>query len=115
MTTRRPPRFALVAVRLLAALLPAGPTRERYREQWAADVDGAAELGLSPLGVALGAARCAVLLTTTPPKGSTMLPVGPLAIALRRFGGHRQPLTAVALAVAFGMLLIGGLVTLIVG
>ncbi|NUT48924.1 MAG: hypothetical protein HOV94_16695 [Saccharothrix sp.] len=70
-------RLALAAVRAAAALLPRGQ-RDRYLEQWRADVEGARELGLSPLGVAFGALRVA-----RRERGPVLLPVGPLALALR--------------------------------
>ncbi|MFE2757150.1 hypothetical protein ACFXGA_34660 [Actinosynnema sp. NPDC059335] len=70
-------RLALALVRAAAAFLPRGQ-RDRYLEQWRADVRGAREVGLHPLGVAFGAARIA--RRERPP---TPLPVGPLALALR--------------------------------
>lgn len=78
-------RLALAVVRAAAALLPRGQ-RSRYLEQWRADVQGARELGLNPLGVALGAVRIA-----NRERGPVMLPIGVLALALRlrestRFG-----------------------------
>lgn len=55
-------RLARAVVHIAVALVPGAGTRIRYREQWLADVDGAAELGLSALPVALGAAMAAVRL-----------------------------------------------------
>jgi hypothetical protein len=46
-------------LRIAVALLPT-PMRERYREQWAADVRDATEAGLSPSSIAWGALRFAV-------------------------------------------------------
>ncbi|MCE6995888.1 hypothetical protein LZG04_13915 [Saccharothrix sp. S26] len=70
-------RLALAAVRVAAVLLPRGQ-RDRYREQWRADVEGARELGLEPLGVAFGAIRIAHR-----ERKPVMPPVGALALALR--------------------------------
>ncbi|MFD7657636.1 hypothetical protein ACFV4N_26990 [Actinosynnema sp. NPDC059797] len=70
-------RLALALVRAAAALLPPAE-RDRYREQWRADVAGAREAGLHPLGIALGAIRVAHR-----ERGPVLLPVGPLALALR--------------------------------
>ncbi|MBB5954747.1 hypothetical protein FHS29_001317 [Saccharothrix tamanrassetensis] len=87
-------RLALALVSCAAAFLrPA--ERARHREQWRADVLGARELGLSPLGIALGALRVA---RTRP----VVLPVGVLAVALRlRESRH--------LGAVFVVLLIGNL------
>ncbi|GGP57199.1 hypothetical protein [Saccharothrix coeruleofusca] len=91
------PRLALMLVRCAAALLwPAD--RARYLEQWRADVLGAAELGLSPLGVALGAARTAFRL-----KKPLWPPVGVLALALRlRESRHVGAVFAVLLIAQLG-------------
>ncbi|QQQ76072.1 hypothetical protein IOD16_34335 [Saccharothrix sp. 6-C] len=70
-------RLALAAVRV-AALRLRREQRDRYLEQWRADVAGAGELGLSPLGVAVGALRIA-----SREREPLMLPIGPLALALR--------------------------------
>lgn len=45
---------ARAALRLISATLPAG-VRDRYREEWMADVAGARELGMSPWSVVGGA------------------------------------------------------------
>lgn len=71
------PRLALMIARFAAALLRPSD-RARYEEQWRADVLGAAELGLSPLGVALGAVR-----TAFPRRRPVALPIGVLALFLR--------------------------------
>ncbi|CAL9671368.1 hypothetical protein SUDANB95_07492 [Actinosynnema sp. ALI-1.44] len=68
-------RLALLVVTCAVALLPRH-LRERYREQWRADVLGAAEAGLSPLGVAVGALRVANVR-------KAVLPIGVLALGLR--------------------------------
>ena len=66
-------RLARLVVYVGAAVLPDSATRVRYREQWLADVDGAAEVGLSPLSVALGAAAAAVRLAATHPRSVAAL------------------------------------------
>ncbi|MET9340327.1 hypothetical protein [Nonomuraea sp. NPDC003804] len=48
-----------------AALLPGKARRERYLEQWLADGEGAAELGISALSVAFGAVKAAVAMNLT--------------------------------------------------
>jgi hypothetical protein len=70
-------RLALALVRAAASRLPRAQ-RDRYLEQWRADVEGAREVGLNPLGVAFGAIRIA-----TKERRTVMLPIGPLALALR--------------------------------
>jgi hypothetical protein len=70
-------RLALTVTRI-AALRLRREQRDRYLEQWRADVEGARDLGLSPLGVALGAVRIAHR-----ERKPVLLPVGPLALALR--------------------------------
>ena len=70
-------RLALITARLAAALLPHGQ-RDRYSEQWRADVEGARELGLHPLGVALGALRVA-----RRERGPLTLPVRVIVLVLR--------------------------------
>lgn len=61
----RVPVLPRLVLALAVALLPVA-ARDRYREEWAADVDGAAHLGLSPSRVAFGALVGAVRLTTAP-------------------------------------------------
>ncbi|XVS64066.1 hypothetical protein ACQPYE_38440 [Actinosynnema sp. CA-299493] len=70
-------RLALAVVRVAVLRLPQGQ-RDRYLEQWRADVGGARELGLNPLGVASGAVRIAHR-----ERRPLLLPIGPLALALR--------------------------------
>jgi hypothetical protein len=108
-------RAALAVVRCAAIALPDPQRRARYLEQWQADVYGAADLHLSPLRLALGAAGAAVRITATSSKGSTMLPIGPLALALRAVGGSRARQHAAALAILFTLTLLGGAAVLIPG
>ncbi|MFD5830408.1 hypothetical protein [Lentzea sp. NPDC060358] len=91
-------RVALALVRLVAR-------DERYREQWEADVAGARELGMSPLSVAFGVVRAAVVM---PSKGAVV--VGPLGIALKHAGTSRARVAA--LAVVSALMLLGGIALL---
>ncbi len=103
-------RLALALVRVAAVLLPGADRRARYLEQWRADVHGAAELDLSPVRVALGALVAALKM----PKGPhVMLPIGPLALALKLAGGSRRH--AVVLAAVSALALLGGVLMLIGG
>ncbi|AQZ61397.1 hypothetical protein BKM31_07830 [[Actinomadura] parvosata subsp. kistnae] len=61
-----------------AAILPGKARRERYLEQWLADGDGAAEAGIRPLSVALGALRAALMMNLT---RHSVVPLG-LAVVL---------------------------------
>ena len=66
------------------AVLPAS-VRARYREEWAADVAGAAEVGLSPRRVAFGSLVTALRLSTTTPRGPRSMDATPsLAGTARR-------------------------------
>jgi len=96
-------RVALLVVRFAAAVVG----DERYREQWEADVVGARELGMSPLKVALGAL---VSVVAIPSKGTVMVPVGPLAIALKHAKTPRG--RVLVIAVVSALLLLGGLALL---
>jgi len=69
-------------VTVAASVVPGRDARTRYREQWLADVEGAAELAMSPTRVALGAAAAAVRLAATSraPSLAPALPgIGPAA------------------------------------
>jgi hypothetical protein len=80
-------RLAHAIVRAAAKVIADRGIRARYREQWLADVDGAAELDLSAMPVALGAATAAVRLAAGHPRSGADL-VNPDAGAKlrRRFG-----------------------------
>lgn len=60
-------RLARGIVRAGSAVIPDRAARARYREQWLADVDGAAEVGIAPARIALGAAVAAVRLAAAHP------------------------------------------------
>ncbi|MEJ3744790.1 hypothetical protein WEI85_16025 [Actinomycetes bacterium KLBMP 9797] len=95
-------------------MLPDPRQRARHREEWLADVTGAADLDLSPLRVALGAVGAAARLAATSSKGSMIMqPVGPLALAMRLVGGSHARQRAVALAALLTLTLLGGLTLLI--
>ncbi len=79
---RRSTRLAQRVVDTAAGLIRDPATRTRYREQWQADVAGAAELGLRPGRIALGAATSAVRLSvagTHPLAGVRATRIGPRA------------------------------------
>ncbi len=96
-------KVALLMVRFAAAVVG----DERYREQWEADVVGARELGLSPLGVAFGAVRAVVVM---PSKGVVVAGIGPLGMALKHAQTPRG--RVLAIAVVSALLLLGGAVML---
>lgn len=96
-------KVALLLVRFAAAVLGDA----RYREQWEADVVGARELGMSPLGVAFGAVRAVVAM---PSKGAVVAGIGPLGMALRHARTPRG--RVLAIAVVSALLVLGGVVKL---
>lgn len=95
---------------VLASLFVDVESRARRREQWLADLEGAAEAGIAPSGVALGVLRA--VPSINPHRGASMSlkPIGPLAIALRHTNaGQRQvaiiaALSVMLLAVGIGLL-----------
>ncbi|MFI9813148.1 hypothetical protein [Saccharothrix variisporea] len=95
-------RLALLLVTCAAALLPRD-SRARYLEQWRADVLGAAEAGLSPLGVAFGALRVARVR-------KALLPIGVLALGLRLRESRRVSAVLVVMVLAN----LGGIFLLVV-
>lgn len=102
-------------------LLPPGRKRARYHEQWRADLDGAAALGLAPAALAAGMVTAALTVRLTHlrhaaarrsfPQGAPMsriLPIGPLALFLRALHGDRaQPIAIVLAATLVAALLAG--------
>jgi hypothetical protein len=104
--------LAELIVRLAVALTPRR-RRADCAEQWSADLQGAAELDLSPMSVSIGALRTALHPTTW--KDAPMLPIGPLAIALRHVHGPDATRRAIPIAVALLVLLLAGLVLLRTG
>ncbi|RKN19073.1 hypothetical protein D7147_16950 [Micromonospora musae] len=108
-------RVALTVVRCATRLL-ARERRARYLEQWQADVHGATELGVSPLRLAAGILGAAALIAVVDRKETrTMLPIGPLALALRLVGGAGARRRAAALAAVFTLALLAGAGLLIAG
>lgn len=95
-------------VMIATRLVPAG-RRAVLREQWLADLRDAAELGIPPHQISLGALRASATARTHDP-GVAMLPIGPLALGVRL--GHRRG--GVALVVAFAALLLIGIGLLLV-
>ncbi|MFC8846042.1 MULTISPECIES: hypothetical protein [unclassified Micromonospora] len=109
-------RLALTVVRCAASVLPDPRQRARYLEQWQADVHGAADLDLPALRIALGAAGAAARIAMISSRGpTTMLPIGPLALALRVVKGSRSRQHAAALAAVLALGLLGGIALLITG
>ncbi|MCW6006206.1 PadR family transcriptional regulator [Micromonospora sp. CPCC 205371] len=105
---RRGPR------RRMYRLTAEGAVAARSREQWQADVLGAADLGLSPFRLALGAVSASARMSHR--KGTNaMLPIGPLALALRVVGGPRSRQRAAALAALSALALLGGVTMLLTG
>ncbi|WP_018352597.1 hypothetical protein [Longispora albida] len=83
-------------IRLAARLLPAA-RRARYTEEWLADLAGATTLGLSPAGVTLGAwCAAARLAWASPGRKAVMIPVGPLAAAVKLTGASRRRAAALS-------------------
>lgn len=102
-------RLALGVARIAAVLLPAA-ARNRYREQWQADVRGAADLGLSPLRLAAGTITAAIQLAGTSGKGTLMLAAGNAGLVLRSLGGlwvrNRLAILQLGLAALYGSVLL---------
>ncbi|MEH1014755.1 hypothetical protein V6U90_16790 [Micromonospora sp. CPCC 206060] len=107
---------ALLVVRCASALLPDPDLRARHREEWQADVHGAHELGLNPLHIAFGTCGAAVRIAIVSRRESpTMLPIGPLALALHVIHGQRPRRRVLALAAASTVALLGGVALLLAG
>lgn len=85
-------------VRLAAALLPTH-VRERYREEWLADLDGARELGIPTSSIAVGA----LLFTATIDRSAPEISGVPLSIAARIHARR-----GIALILSAGVLALGG-------
>ena len=83
-------------LRLVARTLPAG-VRDRYREEWRADAEGAAELGLTPLSVLAGALAVALTLDRADPTVSGM----PATVLAWRRARWMAAFVASALVLAF--------------
>jgi hypothetical protein len=82
-------RVALAISRFASAALPVSDARSRYREQWEADIRGAAVMGLSPLRLALGIAVAAIQLAAITRKETALLASGRIALAIRAAGAPR--------------------------
>ncbi|GAA4209744.1 hypothetical protein [Actinocatenispora rupis] len=91
-------RLAYTVVRAATRLVPDPAVRERYREQWFADLDGAAELGLTPARVSLGMAVAAVRLAAADRRGLVAVATG--ALHLRRISDRARRRFAVVQIVA---------------
>ncbi|MFG2007479.1 hypothetical protein ACGFNF_00195 [Micromonospora sp. NPDC048868] len=104
MTASRRMRLALAVSRFASAALPVSDARSRYREQWEADIHGAADIGLSPLRLALGTAVAALQLAATTRKGTAVLASGNIALAIRAAGAPRVRTGLAVTQLGFGVL-----------
>ncbi|MGB3911199.1 MAG: hypothetical protein WBL06_12075 [Pseudolysinimonas sp.] len=94
-------------VRIAASLLPP-LARDRYREEWLADLAGADEAGVAPSGVVVGAFATAATMSRTAPElsgltldrlfahrlriaGALLGGAAVLATGYSAYGGYRQP------------------------
>lgn len=110
-------RLASRLVRLAAHLISDPGRRARYEEQWLADVDGASELGMSPLATAVGACLSAPALRTQAALAvldprqarSTMPPIGVLGTFVHLAHGGRRPGWLRLAALAMGLVLLAGI------
>ncbi len=93
-------------IRIAAWSLPAG-VKDRYREEWLADVAGAREAGIDASSIAAGAVLFSVTLRRDTPD---VLGV-PLTVAARRHARWGTALLLSALVFAFGSFLTGGFST----
>lgn len=84
--------LARAIVHLATAAIPDPEAYARYREQWLADLDGAAEVGLPALPLALGTLVAAVRIAVAAPRAVVMLP--------RVRGGLRKAYGAVQILAA---------------
>ena len=75
----------------------------------------APDLDMSALRLAFGAASAAVRIAPSSKGPHAMLPIGPLALALRLVGGSRVRQRAAALAAMSALALLGGIALLING
>lgn len=91
-------RLGRLGVSFAAATLP-GPVRDRYREEWLADLAGAADAGVRPSGVVLGALIFSMTLGRTAPEITGV----PLGVTVRR-----RARWGVAFLAAAGVLWFGG-------
>ena len=94
---------AETAVRLIARTLPVG-VRNRYSEEWLADIEGSRELGLQPASV-VGAAAITVLTMDRTDPSVTGIPRAHLA---RRRGSWAAAFLGSAAVLAVGLFLWGG-------
>ena len=96
-------RAARAAVRVAAHTLPRG-VRERYREEWLADLEGSAEAGVRVSGIVVGA----LLFSATLRRDTPDLLGMPLAVAARRHARWAAALLSSSAVLAIGTYLTGG-------
>ncbi|GAB3415407.1 hypothetical protein [Flindersiella endophytica] len=110
-------QLAIRLVRIAVSLIRDPRRRARYEEQWLADIDGAAEVGLSPLAVGIGACRSVPALRTpavlavpnTRHSRRAMPPIGVLGTFLHLVHGDRRPGWVRLVAIAMGLALLAGI------
>ncbi|WP_136706745.1 hypothetical protein [Agromyces sp. H66] len=96
----------------VASFLVDAESRARHREQWLADLEGAAEADIAPSGVAFGALRTVPSINPTRGASMPIKPIGPLAIALKHTNPGRRQVAVIAVLAA--TLLAVGIVLLVV-
>jgi hypothetical protein len=109
--------LAIRLVRLAVGMIGDPERRARYEEQWLADIDGAAEVGMSPLAIGIGACRSAPVLrahaalAVPNPRSSrrAMPPIGVLGTLLHLAHGNRRPGWVRLAAVALSLTLLAGI------
>lgn len=103
-------------VRLAAGLIADPERRQRYEEQWLADVEGAADVGMSPLTVAFGACAGAPAIARTPgaqpqfaKRSGTMPPIGILGLAIHLVHRGQRPAWVRIVTLALSLALLAGI------
>ncbi len=94
----------------LASVLVVPDSRDRYREQWLAELEGADEAAVPSWRVAAGVLRSAPSVNAGRETPMPLAPIGPLAIILRRTNASRNTVLATTLVLL--ALLVIGVVTL---
>lgn len=95
---------------VMASFLVDAESRARYREQWLADLEGAAEADIAPSGVAFGALRTVPSINLHRGASMSIKPIGPLAIALKHTNAGQSQVAIIAvlaitlLAIGIGLL-----------
>jgi hypothetical protein len=109
--------LAIRLVRIAVGMIADPERRARYEEQWLADIEGAAEVGMSPLAIGVGACRSApalrahAALAAPNPRSSrrAMPPIGVLGTFLHLAHGDRRPGWVRLAAIALALTLLAGI------